>query len=614
MQQAAPTERVRLSGHASRMTILSLLRPHRRQLWLGFACILGESAADVLQPWPLKIVLDNVIGHRRSHGWLYRDMTAAVGQDPHHLLLLACAAVMVIAVLDALFSFGDKYLTTSVGQWVTHDLRRNLYAHVQKLSLAYHDHSKTGDLISRVTSDIDSIQTFIVQGLLGVLVNVLTLVFMIVVMFYVNWRFTLVALAVVPILFLIVYSYTRKAKKASREVRKHEGKMLSVVQEVISSIRVVKAFAREDYEVTRLEGESLETVEAALKARSLKARLSPMVDIVVACGTCAVLYFGASFALQGGLSAGSMVLFIAYLSKMYKPMQELSKVMDSYTKADIGYERIQEIIGNQDSMVDLPGAKDAPNFRGTIELDHVSFRYDEDRPVLQNVSLKVEPGHTIALVGPTGSGKTTLVNMIARFYDPVSGQVRIDGKDIRGYKQASLRKQISFVLQDTVLFSGTIWDNIAYGRPEAKKEEIVRAAQDANAAEFIDKLPQKYATVVGERGLSLSGGQRQRIAIARAIVRNSPILILDEPTASLDAASEHLVFEALDRLMAKKTAIVIAHRLSTVRNADCIYVVKEGRIVESGSHADLLHREQGVYRQLYDIQFHNSETEAALLA
>ncbi len=609
-----PTYRTKLSGRESRMTIMSLLRPHRRQLWLGFACILGESAADVLQPWPLKIVLDNVIGHRKSHGWLYKVMTHTVGNDPHHLLLLACAGVMVIALLDAVFSYGDKYLTTSVGQWVTHDLRRNLYAHVQKLSLAYHDTSRTGDLISRVTSDIDSIQTFIVQGLLGVLVNILTLVFMIGVMFYVNWRFTLVALAVVPILFSIVYTYTRKAKKASRDVRQHEGKMLSVVQEVISSIRVVKAFAREDYEIHRLEDESLETVEAALKARSLKAKLSPMVDIVVACGTCGVLYFGASFALQGGLSAGSMVLFIAYLTKMYKPMQELSKVMDSYTKADIGYERIQEIIGNRDSMADLPTARTAPAFKGIIELDHVSFAYSEDRPVLKDVSLKVEPGHTIALVGPTGSGKTTLVNLIARFYDPTAGQVKIDGQDIRTYKQASLRQQISFVLQDTVLFSGTIWDNIAYGRPEATKEEIVRAAEDANAAEFIDKLPQKYATVVGERGLSLSGGQRQRIAIARAIVRNSPILILDEPTAALDAGSEHLVFEALDRLMQQKTAIVIAHRLSTVRKADCIYVVKEGSIVESGSHDELLHRDHGVYHQLYDIQFNSSEAEPALLA
>ncbi len=599
---------------SNRTTILNLLRPHKRSLLLGFLCIMGESVADVLQPWPLKIVLDNVIGHRKSHGWLFALIQRFAGTEAHSILLVACGAVVAIALLDAFCSYGDKYLTTSVGQWVTHDLRSSLYAHVQRLSMSYHDTSKTGDLISRVTSDIDSIQSFIVQGLLGILVNILTLIFMIGVMFYLNWRFTLVALAVVPLLFAIVYSYTRRAKKASREVRQHEGKMISVVQEVLGSIRVVKAFAREDYEVQRLEGESLETVEAALRARAMKAKLVPMVDIVVAAGTCAVLYFGASFALQGGLSAGSMVVFISYLGKMYKPMQELSKIMDTYTKADIGYERIQEIIGNNDKMRDLPGAKAAPKLQGYIDLEDVSFSYTEDRPVLKNVNLHIEPGHTIALVGPTGSGKTTLVNMIARFYDPTSGIVKVDHTDVRQFKQVSLRQQISFVLQDTVLFSGTIWENIAYGRPEASKEEIIQAAEAANASEFIDKLPKKYATVVGERGMTLSGGQRQRIAIARAIVRNSPILILDEPTAALDAESEHLVFEALDRLMAEKTAIVIAHRLSTVRSADCIYVVKEGSIVESGTHEELMKRDHGIYHQLYNIQFLSSEAESALLA
>ncbi len=346
----------------------------------------------------------------------------------------------------------------------------------------------------------------------------------------------------------------------------------------------------------------------------MKARLVPMVDIVVATGTCAVLYFGASFALSGGLSAGSIVVFLTYIAKMYKPMQELSKTMDTYTKADIGYERIQEVIGKVEDMRDAPNAKNAPALQGFVDLENVSFYYNEDRPVLHDVSLHVEPGHTVALVGPTGSGKTTLVNLFARFFVPISGVVKIDGRDVRGWKQKSLRDQISFVLQDTILFSGTIWENIAYGRPEATKEEIIAAAEAANASEFIDTLPQKYATTVGERGVMLSGGQRQRIAIARAIVRNSPILILDEPTAALDSRSEHLVFEALDRLMRKKTAIVIAHRLSTVRNADCIYVLKDGRIMESGTHDELMRREHGVYHQLYDIQFHSSEAEPALLA
>ncbi len=594
------------------LTILQLLRPHKRLLWLGVLAISGESIADLLEPWPLKIVLDNVIGHKASHGWLFALIRRTAGTEPHQILLFACVAVALIALLNAACTYSEKYITTSVGQWVTHDLRRLLYAHVQRLSLAYHDQKQTGDLISRVTTDIDAVQTFIVSGLLSVLVDILTLAGMIGVMFYVNWRFTLVALAVVPILFAIVYTYTKRVKKASREVRKHEGKLLSVVQEVLGSIRVVKAFARENYEIQRLEGESLDTVEAALKARALKARLLPIVNIVTAAGVCAVLYFGGNSALRNGLTAGSIVLFLSYISKMYKPMQDISKIMDSYSKADVGYERIQEIIRVDDEMSDAPNARTAPRLKGAIDFEHVDFSYDSEAIVLSDVNLHVEAGTSIALVGPTGSGKTTLVNLIARFYDPSVGTVKIDGINVRTLTQKSLRDQMSFVLQDTVLFSGSIWDNIAYGKPEASYKEIAQAAEAANAMEFIEKLPGMFGAQVGERGVTLSGGQRQRIAIARAIIRNSPILILDEPSSGLDAGSEQLVFEALDRLMQGRTSIVIAHRLSTIRNAACIYVVKDGRIVESGTHAELLTREGGVYRQLHDIQFNSEEAVPAL--
>ncbi|HEY4382246.1 MAG TPA: ABC transporter ATP-binding protein [Acidobacteriaceae bacterium] len=595
-------------------TILQLLRPHKKVLWLGLLAISGETIADLLQPWPLKIVLDNVLGHKGSHGWLFAIIRKTVGTDPQHILLLACGAVAGIALLDAVCSYAEKYITTSVGQWVTHDLRRMLYAHVQRLSLAYHDQTKTGDLISRVTTDIDAVQTFIVSGLLSVLVDILTLVGMIGVMFYVNWQFTLVALAVVPILFSIVYTYTKRVKKASREVRKHEGQLLSVVQEVLGSIRVVKAFARENYEIQRLEGESLDTVEAALKARALKARLLPIVNIVTAAGVCAVLYFGGISALRDGLSAGSIVLFLSYISKMYKPMQDISKIMDSYSKADVGYERIQEIIRADDEMSDAPNARIAPQLKGTVDLEHVDFSYGSETAVLCDVSLHIEAGTSVALVGPTGSGKTTIVNLIARFYDPSSGVVKIDGTDVRTLTQKSIRDQMSFVLQDTVLFSGSIWDNIAYGKPEASYREIAKAAEAANAMEFIEKLPGMFSTQVGERGVTLSGGQRQRIAIARAIIRQSPILILDEPSSGLDAESEQLVFEALDRLMQGRTSIVIAHRLSTIRNAACIYVVKDGRIVENGTHEELVNREGGVYRQLHEIQFNTEEGMPALSA
>ncbi len=594
------------------LSILELLRPHRRQLWLGLLAIAGESVAGLLQPWPLKIVLDNVLEGKANHGWLYKVIEHTSGTAPRNVLFFACGAVVVIALIDAVCSYAEKYLTTNVGQWVTHDLRRTIYTQVQRLSLAYHDQQPTGDLISRVTVDIDAIQTFIVSGLLGILVNLLTLSGMIVIMFYINWQFTLIALAVVPLLFFIVYTYTRKVKKASREVRKKEGRMVSVVEEVVSSMRVVKAFAREDYEIRRFEGESLEAVEAALKARSMKAKLVPLVNIITAVGTCAVLWFGSQMVMTERLSAGSMVVFVFYLGKMYKPMQEISKTMDTYSKADVGFERIQEILRCHEEIHDERRARNVPRFRGQIDLEHVDFSYKEEEQILRDVNIHVEAGTMVALVGPTGSGKTTIVNLIARFYDPTSGVVKIDGTDIKEFKQKSLRGQISFVLQDTLLFSGTIWDNIAYGRPDASEVDIVKAAQAANAMEFIEKLPQKFDTTVGERGLMLSGGQRQRIAIARAIVRNTPILILDEPTSDLDAASEQLVFDALDRLMEGKTSIVIAHRLSTIRSASCIYVIDSGGIAESGTHDELVQHEDGLYRKLYDIQSNQNETPAAL--
>jgi len=599
-----------LGSKPIRLTIRELLQPHVPALSLGLLAVIGEGAANLLEPWPLKIVLDDVFKTRQVHGWLNRLIYSTVGYDKIAILKFACIAVLAIAILDAICSYAEKYLTTSVGQWVTHDLRRVLYSHIQRLSLAYHDHKQTGDLISRVTSDIDAIQSFITTGLLSTLINVITLVGMVTVMFYINWRFTLIALSVAPVLFMIVYTYTRRIKKASRAVRKKEGEIVSVIEEVLGSIRVVKAFAREDYELRRLEEESLEGVEISLRARGLKAKLTPIVQIIVAVGTCLVLWFGTRMVLSTTLSAGSLIVFILYLGKMYKPMQELSKMTDAYSKAAVGYERIQEVLQTDKEVKDLPRSRPAPRFRGQIEFEHVHFYYTQDTPILKDVSFKVEAGQVAALVGPTGAGKTTIISLIPRFYDPISGTVKIDGTDIKEFRQKSLRQQISFVLQETVLFHAPVWQNIAYGKPEATRGEILKAAELANASEFVEKLPDGYNTVVGERGMTLSGGQRQRIAIARAIIRNTPILILDEPTSDLDASSEKLVFEALDRLMEGKTTIVIAHRLSTVRKADVIFVVKDGDIVETGKHDDLLQR-GGLYSELYRLQYgEQSEVEA----
>jgi len=328
--------------------------------------------------------------------------------------------------------------------------------------------------------------------------------------------------------------------------------------------------------------------------------------MIVAFGTCLVLWFGARMVLNGTLSAGSLIIFILYLGKMYKPMQELSKMTDTYSKALVGYERIQEVMETEREVKDLPGARRAPKFKGKIEFEHVEFYYTPDTPILKDVSFTVEAGQVAALVGPTGAGKTTILSLIPRFYDPVSGTVKIDGWDVRRFKQKSLRQQISFVLQETLLFHAPVWQNIAYGKPEASRAEILHAAELANAHEVIEKLPQGYDTILGERGMTLSGGQRQRIAIARAVIRNTPILLLDEPTTGLDAASEKLVFEALDRLMEGKTTIVIAHRLSTVRRADIIFVIKEGAIVESGKHDELL-KSAGLYSKFYDLQVKGEE-------
>jgi ATP-binding cassette subfamily B protein len=478
--------------------------------------------------------------------------------------------------------------------------------------LDYHNQNQTGELISRLTSDIDAIQSFIVSSLLGFLVDGMTLLGMAIVMFYLNWRFTLIALSVAPLLFAVTYSYTRRSKKASREVRKKESEIVSRLQEVLSSIGVVKALAREDYEQQKLEEESARSVEIALRARSLKARLSPLVGLIVAVGTALVLWFGGKLVLAGSLSAGSLLVFIWYLGKMYKPMQDFAKMTDSYSKAAVGYERIQEVFAIKPKVQDLPSAQPAPRFKGEIEFDHVQFSYAPDQPVLRDVSFKIAPGQMAAMVGPTGAGKTTIASLIGRFYDPTSGSVKIDGHDVRDFTQKSLRDQMSFILQESVLFHASIWQNIAYGKPEASRAEVHRAAKLANAHEFIEQLPEGYDTIIGERGATLSGGQRQRIAIARAIIRDTPILIMDEPSSGLDAASEKLVFEALGRLIEQRTTIVIAHRLSTIRRANAIFVVKNGRIAESGTHEQLL-QAGGLYTMLHELQF-NHEDELSMVA
>jgi len=592
------------------LSVAGLLRPHWRAMTMAMVGVAGIAATELLEPWPLKIVIDHLLQDRPLQGWM-GTAAGLLGAGPLAVLNLAVLAVAVIAVGAAASTYLQSYLTTNVGQWVMHDLRRVLYHHIHRLSLAEHDAKRTGDLISRVTSDIQTIQDFVSTALLAILTSVLVLIGIVGVMFYLNWRFTLISLVVAPLLFLVVYVFTRRIKKASRDVRRKEGELLSMVQEVFSSIRVVKAFAREDYEERRFELQSLDNVETTLAARNIKMTLAPVVEIILAIGTCLMLWYGARLVLAGDLTPGALVVFLLYLGKMYKPMKDLSKMTDTVSKAAVSLERIREVLDTESGVRDVPHARKARRFKGAIRFDHVSFAYDPAHAILKDVSFAIEPGQVAAFVGPTGGGKSTIINLVARFYDPVSGTVSIDGTDVGQYTMKSVRDQISFVLQETLLFQAPIWQNIAYGRPEATREEIIQAAVLANADEFITQMPEGYDTMVGERGVTLSGGQRQRVAIARAIIRDTPILVMDEPTSGLDARSEQLVFEALGRLMKGRTSIVIAHHLATIQQADVIFVVKDHAIVERGTHAELL-ASGGFYSELHDIQFRKGEPDVVM--
>ncbi|MGE0448734.1 MAG: ABC transporter ATP-binding protein [Vicinamibacterales bacterium] len=595
-----------MGGHG--LNLARLLRPYAHLLALAFGAMLMESVADLAEPWPLKVIFDYVIGSKAPPAWLQ----AWIGSTHDRLQLLdaAAIAVVVIAIVGAVSSYTDKYLSTTVAKRVGFDLRHLLYHHVQRLSLSFYEQRRTGDMVVRLTSDIEAAEDFISSAVLGMVLDVVTLTGMTAVMFYLDWRFSLIGLSVAPALFLVVYRVTRRIKAAARAVKKKESELASVVQESISSARVVKAFAREDFEEARLDRESAENVELSLQARSVKARLSPYVDILVAIGTALVLWFGVRLIVAGRLTPGALLVFVMYLGKMYKPMKDLSKMTDAWSRAVIGFERIGEILSVERQVRDLPGASPAPPFRGRIAFEHVSFGYAADRPVLKDVDFVVEAGQRAALVGTTGSGKSTLIGLIPRMYDVQSGRITVDGLDVRQYTLDSLRRQVSFVLQEAVLFHASIAENIAYGLPGATREAIVRAAQLANAEEFITRMPQGYDTIVGERGDTLSGGQRQRIAIARAIIRNCPILLLDEPSAALDPESEELVFQGLSRLMEGRTSITIAHQLATVRRADVIFVLDDGVIVERGTHEELLAL-GGLYARLYHLQFRTAAEDAA---
>ena len=588
--------------------IRTLVRPYRGTLIAILAAMIIETAMSVAGPWPLKIILDNVVGTHKLPQWLDQLLHPLLGSGTKmQIAFAAAAAAVIIAVLGAAASYIANYYTTSVGQWVANDLRMRTYHHLQQLSLSYYDKHQTGALLSTITADVQTIQAFASSSTLDIAVDMLTIVGMLVIMFWLNWDFTLIAVAVTPFLLLFVSRFKKAVKKATHEVRRQQSNVVAVVEQGLQSMRVIKAFGRQDLAQQELGLVSQATVDAALKARRVKALLSPIVAITVSLCVAVVLWRGSALIIAGTMTAGALTVFLSYLAKFFKPVQDLATMTNSIAQTAVGVERIQAILDADTTIPERENAQDPKSIKGEIIFDKVAFAYDAASPVLKDVSFHIKPGQMVGVVGPTGGGKSTIVSLIPRFYDPTAGKIQIDGVDIRDYKIQGLRNHIGYVLQETVLFEGTVRDNIAYGRAGATEAEIMNAAKLADVDEFVQRMPHGYDTMVGERGDTLSGGQRQRIGIARAIIRNNPILILDEPTAALDTESESMIVRALDRLMKGRTVITIAHRLSTIRNSDVILVLKEGVVAEQGTHDELL-KKGGAYADLYKAQFESQPT------
>jgi len=583
--------------------IRQLVRPYRGTLFIILIAMIVETAMSLAAPWPLKVIIDNVAGGHRLPLWLRETLGSALAnENKMRLALFAGIAVVLIAAIGAIAGYIDSYFTESVGQYVAHDLRVRTFHHLQRLSLGYYDTHQIGTLLSTITTDVQTIQNFASSSILGILVDTLTLVSMLALMFWMNWRFTLIVLAVTPLLLFLVFHFKKAIKKATQAVRNEQASTVTVVQQALESMPVIKAFDGQKVEEEQLISVSSATVKAALGARRVKSLVTPIASVAVALCTAIVMWQGAYLILLGSMTIGALTVYLSYLTKFFKPVKDLATTTNAVAQAAVAVERIRAVLEADAIIPEHEDAIEPRNIQGEIVFQNVAFAYPDNPRVLRDVTFSVKPGQRVGIEGPTGGGKSTIVSLIPRFYDVMAGKVIIDGHDVREYKLHPLRDQIGYVLQDTVLFRGTILENIAFGRPSATHAEIVEAARLANADEFIARMPHGYDTVVGERGLTLSGGQRQRIGIARVIVRNNPILLLDEPTAALDAESEKLVMDALERLMKGRTVLIIAHRLATIRNADQIVVISEGVVAENGTHEQLVER-NGIYATLYRTQF-----------
>ncbi len=579
--------------------VFGYLRQAKGSLFLAALCMLGLTISELLRPWPLKIVFDQVLLDKPLPSYLSSLEGVLQGGKALPLVVLSLAIVL-IALSAGAFAYLQVYITSRIGNELVYTIRRGLFAHLQGLSLSFHNRSRSGEHMTKIVSDTNTMRDVFTESALTFVSQLLTFVGMFAIMLFLNWKLALVVIATFPLLLgILLYRY-RAVKSLSRRQRRKEEKIANRISEVMTAVPLVQAFGRERYEEERFESESAEYLQENIRAARIEAVVTRSVVIISAFGTAAVVLYGSFQVLAGSLTPGDLLIFAAYVQSMYKPVRGLAKLSTKFSKAVASAERIGEVLAVEPEIQDSPDAIEASNLKGEIVFENVSFDYGGE-VVLKNVSFTVRPGQRVALVGASGAGKSTLASLILRLYEPQEGSIYVDGTDIKDYKRKSLRRQIGIVLQDSVLFGTTIKENITYGKLDATMEEIITAARAANAHDFIMELEDGYETVIGERGDTLSGGQRQRIAIARAIIRNAPILILDEPMTGVDVESEAKIQEALDRLVAGKTCFLITHDLQSVANADLVLVLEEGRIVEQGTHRDLMASSRR-YRQLHELK------------